>query len=162
MMAQNPSDLTFVVDSMLGKVAKWLRILGYDAVLTRLAAPSQLLRWTDQGRLIVTRSRRWQPAERVIVLTADRLEAQMRQLIAHLDLTFDRSRVLTRCPRCNTPLQPISRPEVETRVPDAVLAAGYLFRHCPDCGRIYWPGTHPQRILNRLNRFWTDPIQQSN
>jgi len=162
MMVQNPSDLTFVVDSMLGKVAKWLRILGYDTVFTRLTAPSQLARWTGQGRLIVTRGRRWQPGERVILLTADRLEVQMRQLIAHLDLKFDRNRVLTRCPRCNTALQPISRPEVETRVPDAVLTRGYLFRHCPNCGRIYWPGTHSQRILNRLNRFWTDPIQESN
>jgi uncharacterized protein with PIN domain len=155
-----PCATTFVVDSMLGKVAKWLRILGYDTLYLRLSSAHQIDRWVAEGRIIVTRHQKWVPGDRVILLTADRLEAQMQQLIAQLDLKFDRACVLTRCPRCNRRLEPIARPEVEGRAPDAVLEMGHQFHHCPECGRIYWPGTHPDRMLNRLKRFWEDQIQE--
>jgi uncharacterized protein with PIN domain len=159
MIPERPSAATFVVDSMLGKVAKWLRILGYDTLYVRLTSASQIDRWIADGRIIVTRHRKWAPGERVILLSADRLEAQMQQLIARLDLKFDRARLLTRCPRCNQSLQPIAKKEAESRVPDAVLAMGHQFHHCPDCGRMYWPGTHPDRMLKRLKRFWGNQPQ---
>lgn len=147
---------------MLGKVAKWLRILGYDTLYFRLTSEQQIQEWVDQGRLVVSRNRKWLPGGRIVFLDDNEPVAQMQQLIAQLHLGCSRDRIFTRCIRCNRGLQPIPRSQAEGEVPDAVWLRGYRFHRCPDCSRIYWPGTHPEKMLGRLKRLWGNRIDETN
>lgn len=154
------SKMIFVVDSMLGKVAKWLRVLGYDTLYLRISSAQQIQALATQGRLLVTRNRKWRASGQVVFLDANDPAAQMQQLVDRLHLPLDQTRILTRCIRCNKALQPIPRSQAEAQVPDAVLSMGHRFHRCPDCGRIYWPGTHSDRMLKRLQRFWDKNIEK--
>ncbi len=145
---------TFVVDNMLGKVAKWLRILGYDAIYQRLDSDCRIEDHLRQGRIPVTRNSRWRNKGKVIFIQADDFREQLRELIETVGLSYDEAKVFSRCLRCNEVLQAVSRQDAVGRVPDYVWEIGLDFHRCPRCGRIYWPGTHPQRMKDELRKLW--------
>ncbi len=147
-------DARFTADRNLGKLAKWLRILGYDTVYDRGNADRAFfLKAGREGRIVLTRRRdigRLARAGRVFVVKADRVEAQIREVLDGLGLSPDPSRRLSRCLICNAVLTEVPMEEVEGRVPAYVRQTCGSFRGCPACGRIYWPGTHPGRVEEYL------------
>lgn len=153
-MKQNPPPLRFAVESTLGKLAKWLRILGYDTIFER-SRPSAA--GAEPDRIIITRTRRrfeHLPSERRIFIRSDRPEEQLREVIRSAGLTADSLAPFTRCIRCNEPIEKVARESVRNRVPDYVWQTRSSFRQCPRCGRIYWPGTHVTRSLDRIGRLF--------
>jgi len=151
----------FVVDGMLGRLARWLRILGFDTVyippLAHALAEGYgagLHGW--RGRTLLTRNtalvRRWVPAN-CLLIECDRWDAQVRQVIHALDLEVSWQRCLTRCVRCNDLLEEVDPAVVRGIVPDYVFAVHVRFRCCPSCRRVYWPGTHRRGMLRGMERF---------
>jgi uncharacterized protein len=141
---------------MLGTVARWLRALGYDTLYPRQAEDSALRQVAIQeDRVLVTRDRRLAllARPRACLITAEGLDEQLAELLAALDLAADEERWLSRCLDCNTPLTPRDRDDVRGRVPDHVLATHPVFSECPGCGKVYWPGSHADRMLERLRRL---------
>ena len=147
----------FVVDSMLGKLAKWLRILGFDTRCERLEAREQIERYRQQGFLLVTRNRRWSGEYRVICLTANDPADQLREVVSAVPVTQQEVHLLRRCVRCNDELREVERQDAFGQVPDYVFETHPSFHQCPSCRKIYWPGSHPQRMMQRLERElgWT-------
>ncbi len=147
-------DARFTADRNLGKLAKWLRILGYDTLYDRGNADRAFfLKARRDGRIALTRRRdpgRPAGAGRAFVVRADRVEAQIREVLDGLGLSPDPSRRMTRCLICNAVLTEVPKEEVEGRVPAYVLQTCGNFRGCSVCGRIYWPGTHPGRVEEYL------------
>jgi uncharacterized protein len=143
-------DKHFVVDSMLGKLAKWLRILGFDACCERLDNQEQIEGYRRRGFILITRNRRWSGQPRVLWLTANDPIEQLRQVVALVPVTQKEIRLLRRCLRCNETLQETAPEGVPGQVPDYVLATHSSFYRCPNCRRIYWPGSHPERMIQRL------------
>ena len=141
-----------LVDRMLGSLARWLRLLGCDAVLASEAEDDLALarRARTEGRLLITRdtglARRRGLA--VLLVTSMELEEQLRQVIAHLGIGPER--IGTRCLVCNHELVPLPREEARSRVPAYVWETQRRFRLCPGCGRVYWAGTHWKRMQGRL------------
>jgi uncharacterized protein with PIN domain len=140
---------------MLGRLAKWLRILGYDAVFDAQAYDAQLARMARaSGRILLTRDTalaRRRGLE-VILVRSQEPEAQLEQVVSELNLRTDNA--FSRCPVCNQRLQPLARAAARTLVPRYVWKTQERFRRCPACGRVYWPGTHWQAmdgVLSRLN-----------
>jgi uncharacterized protein len=142
----------FVVDSMLGKLATWLRILGFDTRYERLLGREQIERYRDQGFLLITRNRKWSTQTRVFCLTANEPIEQLQELISMVPVTREELRLLRRCVRCNEELLETAREDALGRVPDYVLATYSSFYRCPSCLRIYWPGSHPDRMMQRLQQ----------
>ena len=142
----------FVVDAMLGKLAKWLRILGFDTRYERLDDPQQIDDYGTQGFFLITRNRRWAGQGRVFCLTANDPIAQLREVITLAPVTQQEIHLLQRCLRCNDALQELAKAEAFGQVPDYVFETHTSFHQCPSCRKIYWPGTHPQRMLHRLQR----------
>jgi hypothetical protein len=140
----------FVVDSMLGKLAKWLRILGFDARFERIALQEQIDGWKREGFLILTRNRRWKDQSQVLHLAADDPMKQLEELIAGGVVSRDEIKPLARCIVCNMPLEVVPREEALGEVPDYVYETHSRFHRCAGCRRIYWRGSHPRRIVNRL------------
>jgi hypothetical protein len=144
----------FIVDFMLGRLAKWLRILGYDTVYAdKLFEEKIILNSLKEGRVIVTRNRRVS-SKRAWMLTlikGDNFPEQIKQLIAEHKLDLDKKYFFSRCTYCNSELKPVvDKNTIKTRVPEYIFKATDKFTLCPDCGKIYWPGTHYELLIKTL------------
>jgi hypothetical protein len=150
--------MTFAADCMLGRLAKWLRALGYDVLYMRKLEEQAALRFIESGRIILTRNTRLKgrlPKDKAILIEYDRAEGQLAQLARIGTIKFDLNTAFRRCMRCNSSLKPVSRLEVADLVPDHVYHCYSFFHSCPACGRIYWPGTHHERMKELLERSCT-------
>lgn len=143
----------FAVDAMLGRLARWLRIVGCDALYAAGIADADLVRRAlEEDRVILTRDRalpeEWS-VPRVLVLESE-LPLEQLQTVAHaFDLDW-RARLFTRCSRCNAELAPVARDEIAERVPPRVLRERQRFLRCPGCDRLYWSGSHTERMRRIL------------
>ena len=140
----------FVVDSMLGRLARWLRILGFDTWYFREIDDRELLR-THQGteRVLLTRDTRLVQCRgigRHVLVKSDGWRDQLREVVAALSLEVCREAMLTRCLLCNRPLETLSREEAHGRIPDHVAGSTSEFRECKTCGKVYWAGTHRRKM----------------
>jgi uncharacterized protein with PIN domain len=139
---------------MLGTLAKWLRILGYDTLYDPDIDDHQLVRLARaEARVILTRDRELarRRGVRVLLIASERLDDQIQQVLADLDLEPDRS--FSRCPVCNEPLAAMDLETARSQVPAYVARTQRTFRSCPVCRRVYWRGTHWQRINEQLARL---------
>ena len=143
-------ETRFLLDRNLGRLAKWMRILGYDTVYDRGNADMQFIRRAEkEQRIALVRKRNFVGVFQtvpVLVVEADRLSDQIDEILGKLELHPDPARRMTRCLLCNAPLAPVSKVEAGNAVPDYVQERYDGFRKCPLCGRIYWPGTHVSNI----------------
>ena len=144
-----------LVDAMLGKLARWLRLLGYDAVYWRDGSDAELAAWARaEGRLIITRDHELagRRGVKALLITSETLEEQVTQVREALGsrLCIQRPSPLTRCPECNGELADLPRGLASGLVPAYVWHTQEAFRRCPDCGRIYWKGTHWPGLQARL------------
>jgi uncharacterized protein len=154
-----PAAPRFVVDIMLGRLARWLRAMGYD---TRYPGPTpchagdrQLLQIAGvEDRILITRDRMLaRLAEpRDCLIRAERLDEQLVETVECLGLHPREQDWLSRCLDCNSPLEGRPRAGVRGLVPEQVFATHAEFRSCPGCAKIYWAGSHTDRILERLAR----------
>ncbi|MHC5022799.1 MAG: CapA family protein [Planctomycetota bacterium] len=141
---------------MLGRLARWLRVLGFDAAYETQIADAELVRRAlDEQRAILTRDRRL-PEERrcssVLVLDADDTREQLREVLDGFNL-WPHLQPFTRCNRCNVTVRPVTAEEVSHRVPPAVRARVSAFTQCPQCARVYWHGSHTGRVLRILDQI---------
>ncbi len=145
--------MKFVADGMLGKLARWLRILGYDTAYDPLADDDTLLnRALAEDRILLTRDRPL--AERgpdgcCFLVASGNLDDQMVQLVRMLGLDLERE-TFTRCLVCNEPILQVTPEAVRDSVPPYVFKTQRRFHACPECHRIYWQGTHLNRMRGRL------------
>ncbi len=147
----------FCADRNLGRLAKWLRILGFDTSYRRDSTRATLLAERDRGRLVLTRQSGLKGEPGVVFVAANDPEGQLAGLIRELKLTPEAR--LSRCSLCNVELAPAEPSEVEARVPEHVRRVQRDFRACPSCRRIYWLGSHVQRMRDRLREMGqTTPI----
>jgi hypothetical protein len=142
----------FVTEAMLGKLAKWLRIMGYDVLYQRLYQKEELVRLVASGRKVL--SRRIETQTRypgVILIHADHVGDQLKELKDKDILRPDPSRFFARCLLCNTLLKPADPEAAKSSLPDHVLQENLSgIRSCPECGRFFWPGTHREKMLRQL------------
>jgi hypothetical protein len=139
---------------MVGTLAKWLRILGYDTCFDADMDDHQLVRLARaEDRVLLTRDRELaqRPGLKSVLLISESLEGQVSQVLAELHLEPDRA--FSRCPVCNEPLTEVDREVARDRVPAYVARTHERFSMCPACQRIYWRGTHWQQMDEQLARI---------
>jgi uncharacterized protein with PIN domain len=151
------SEPRFVADVMLGRLARWLRALGYDTLYFRDATDARLLgiALREQRRLLTrdaALARRARDAG--VLVRADDLDVQLREVLAAAGLAGRAP--LSRCLECNAVLVPAPREAVRAEVPPYTFATQRAFWRCSGCGRVFWAGTHAARILDRLRRLEGD------
>jgi uncharacterized protein len=140
---------------MLGALARWLRILDVDVAYDPKLDDAELVeKAVAEGRILLTRDRRLTERhlarDRHLLIRSDVVEEQVRQVLEELRLAPDPRRLLGRCLRCNLPLEPLDASLARARVPPFVARTQEEYRACPGCGRIYWRGTHVERMTRRL------------
>lgn len=151
----SPSDSrSFIVDAMLGRLAKALRMLGYDAAY-RADIDDREVKMTAlrEGRTVLTRDRELADttiAIEVLLVESDFIEEQLVQVVKTFGL-LPPPGLFSRCLVCNVPLEGVSRGDVRDRVPPYVYETQERFVRCPECGRTYWPATHVERATEWLS-----------
>lgn len=136
---------------MLGRLATWLRLLGYDTAYQPDAADAQLARVARaEARILLTRdvelTRR--RGLRCVLIESEQVEDQVRQVFRAFNLTARAA--FSRCAECNHTLVDVSKESVRGAVPPYVFHTQERFRCCPQCARVYWRGTHWARIVGQL------------
>jgi len=148
-------QLRFAADAMLGRLAKWLRIAGYDTVYYSGIDDAVLIGLAHaEDRFILTRdtalARRLAP-DAILLIKDDEPLSQLVQTIRELGLVVDRERIFTLCTLCNMPLEKVDRDSVRDAVPEYTFTVNETYTRCGSCGRVYWTGTHRERVLRRLS-----------
>ncbi len=139
--------MKFIADVMLGKLAKRLRLLGFDVLYGNLLDDNELIRLSrEQDRVILTRDTGLvsRPlASHHLLIMQDQVQEQLHQVLT----TFPNDQIsLTRCSVCNEPLIEIEKPAAKDRVPTYVYDRSSNFQECSICERVYWKGAHVRRM----------------
>ncbi len=136
---------------MLGRLARWLRLLGYDTEYDNRASDLELARRARaEGRILLTRDRALASRRglHTLLIDSEVLEEQMRQVVEVFGPPDDP--VTPRCMVCNAPLGEAEPDRVQEQVPPYILHAHERFWLCAGCGRVYWEGTHAEGIRRRI------------
>jgi uncharacterized protein with PIN domain len=150
----------FIADENVGKLAKLLRLLGYDTVFFTGKTDTQMVNIAlVENRTILTRDthilkRRLVTSGKVeaVLIKADNIEEQIKQVVDDLNL-HNRIKPFTLCLECNQPLVMRIKEEVKDRVPPYVWQTQKEYVECPQCHRIYWKGTHWEAMTKRLEKL---------
>ncbi|MCX5726571.1 MAG: THUMP domain-containing protein [Candidatus Saganbacteria bacterium] len=147
---KSKAGLKFVADSMLGTLARRLRMLGYDTAYPGDVADREVIKISnDEGRIVLTRDTNLVKVRGVnaILLKDTKMGTQLKEVMKKLNIKLDKERIFTICSECNVPLEIIDKESIKDKVPKLVYDSFSKFKTCPNCKRIYWPGTHYERIL---------------
>jgi uncharacterized protein with PIN domain len=140
---------------MLGRLARWLRVLGYDSTYDAEIADPVLVEMANaEQRVLLTRDRhllRELRPRRALEIRQDAPLAQLRDVVAALQLAPPRE-LFTRCLLCNTLLVEITMEHALPLLPEGGRGIAPPVRQCPNCGRLYWDGSHVRRMRAALDR----------
>lgn len=150
--------MKFACDIMLGALAKWLRVSGHDVFYSSSIDRSGLFRVArEEGRVILTRAGTFHELKEIPpyrVIDSEFVEEQLRQvyeIFPELDPWRD---MFSRCVECNAILEAVEKSSIEESLPPLVKEHMKEFHRCPSCGRLYWPGTH----VDRMKTFLKDTL----
>ena len=132
----------FILTKEVGRLCKWLRILGFDAeyfLEDNLA--TLIIKALKENRIIVTRKKKIDDLK-VIRVYANDVKEQLREVLTQLELKPDEDKMFTRCVICNKTLEKVEKEKIKEKVPLYVYQTQNEFYQCPSCRRIYWQGTH--------------------
>ena len=148
-------ETRFVADAMLGRLAKWLRVLGYDTHYQSHYPGDALSRLVREGRVLLSlRPPTVENHPDGLLLHSDRLTGQILEMKEKRAITADRSRCFTRCLRCNVLLRKAAFERALENVPEYVFHENPEgIRFCPSCGHYFWPGTHRARMEKQLESW---------
>jgi len=135
----------FIITIELGRLARWLRLLGFDCIFFERDRKKDLvIESLREDRVILTRDSRLSrfSGVRMVHIESDFVERQLEQVIRNLRLKKDKKGMFTRCVECNASTQGVAKEEVREKVPPYVYKTQKEFMRCPGCGKIYWKGTH--------------------
>jgi len=141
----------FIADCMLGKLARWLRILGFDTQYVRYLNDTQLLAQARfQNRILLTKDTLLykKAKEQGYLVNSVIIEEQIKEILNYFQLLPNLA--WSRCPHCNVPLENPNQKSQITRIPLYVLCNFPVLKICPQCGQSFWPGTHWNNILKKL------------
>ena len=141
----------FICDFMLGRLAKWMRLLGFDTSYYKDTDGKTIIYYgRKEDRTILTRSKILASKNKdLILIDSECLKDQLKQMIKLVGTCIP----FSRCPVCNAGTEKIKKEEVKNNVPDYVFEIHNDFKRCPECGRIFWKGTHYKEIKKVLNEI---------
>jgi len=148
--------MRFIVDSMLGDIARWLRMLGYDTLYSRKYEDWEILKIADRdGRIIITRdiglfNKARKKGLKVVYVEPSSISDMLASIARKtgLELYFKPNK--TRCPYCNTELEVLAKAEALSLVPSFIGVKYDRFWCCPKCNKVFWQGRHWKTINSIL------------
>ena len=148
--------MRFLITFELGRLAKWLRILGFDAVYLKPVKKSKIIvEALKENRIILTRNNKikTQVNSGVICIKSDLVFEQLQEVVNKLNLQIDKDNLFSRCLICNVRLELVDKEKIKSEVPAYVYRKHSEFRKCPNCQRVYWPGSHWRKVKEDLDKI---------
>ena len=149
-------ELKFITNGMLGKLTRWLRMLGHDVEYSKSLDDKELIeRVKTENRILLTRDLKlYQRAAThgadAFLVEGDTEAGKLALLSKRFNFKLEIDVTVSRCPKCNTPIKPVSKEDVIDRIPKATALYYNEFWRCPSCEQIYWRGAHWRRIEETL------------
>jgi len=142
----------FIADHMLGSLARWLRMLGYDTIYDKRLDDAQMaIVAKEHGRFILTRDRELAKEPGAFFVEPDDLDEQLKAAGQKFGLKFNDANI--RCSSCNGDLVDLPKEQAKPDVPEGAFSANDKFWRCAKCGKVYWMGTHWRGIMDRLKKL---------
>jgi hypothetical protein len=157
--------MRFIADSMLGRLARWLRLLGHDTiyhpqiedrVLLRIAREDNRILLTRDSRLVKVRG-----LKNFLLLKENNTFEQLKSVIKTFNLSpydkfneLKKTSILSRCALCNSVLNNIPKEQAKDYVPKYVYITCDVFKRCSKCNKLYWKGTHPEHFRKKLEEIF--------
>ena len=149
--------LYFAADRTLGKLAKWLRILGFDTTFEIDDSAELFYEHLAINRIVLTRTgtiKKQFSDHRLVFITSNYLDVQLKQVIAEIGIRPADTRPFSRCIDCNIPIVDADPDDVRCLIPDYIYEIHNEFHKCVQCNRIFWPGSHTKRSLARIEHLF--------
>lgn len=146
--------MKFILDDMLGRLARWIRIMGYDAKYANRISDDEIIEQAkDEGRILLTRDKLLVKRFAVpsLLIKSEDIESQLNYVIKRFNL--DIKNIFTRCPSCNGELKEIEKEKVYNNVPPIVFSRYDNFSICKACSKYYWKGHHWEKIKETLSKL---------
>ena len=151
-MSEDVPKPMFAVDQMLGSLAKWLRMLGYDTVYDKTMDDKQIAAAARaDNRFILTRDKELSKEPGAMLIETEDLEAQLTAVREKFGLKFSEDTI--RCTQCNGELVSLPKEEAKGSVPEGAFASNDKFWKCEGCGKVYWRGSHWLGIMERFRKL---------
>ena len=150
-------EIKFIVDNNVGKLARWLRLIGYDTVLFKQKDDATMIKTAlGDDRVVLTKDTQFTKRRLVtngqlkaILIKQDNPKTQIQEVVKALNLNYNFN-PFSLCLECNQTLVPRVKEEVQSLVPPHVFQTQTQYTECPACHRIYWQGTHWQAMVKKL------------
>ena len=145
-------ETNFAAEKTLGKLAKWLRILGFDTIYD-----PGIINPAESDRILLTRTKRIRDeytTDKLIFIESDKPFKQLQEVIKELGIVKEEIKTFTRCIRCNTEIRTIDKNSIRSVVPDYVWESQDFFKACIECKRIYWQGSHTKRSMEVIKKLF--------
>jgi uncharacterized protein len=143
--------MIFFCDVTLGRLAKYLRILGLDTVNLQGPEDFRTVTGSKADFCVFTRHHVVETEGNIVAVRSNSVKEQIQEILPLLRPHLDPNRIMTRCLLCNSVLENVDRTSVEQFVPEFIFHSHQQFRKCPDCMRIFWAGSHVERMKGWLD-----------
>ena len=146
----------FIVDVHLGKLARWLRLLGFDTVYQNFFTNIELVRIAkEERRVLLSRNLAFKKLDNVLpfIIESEDPRQQLKQVTTHFQLK-NKLRPFSRCIICNGNLEIVSKEQIKDQLEENTAAFFNEFWQCENCKRIYWKGSHYDRMVSLLERLF--------
>jgi uncharacterized protein len=147
------AEPTFVADVMVGKLARWLRVLGVDVLYSNKYEDDEIIQLAEsENRVILTRDTRLasrRTSAKCLLIESGDYKEQVQQVVSSLSLKGFKA--FSRCLECNARLEQVDKEAIFDKVPPFVYLTQDRFARCPSCDRVYWHGTHTEEMLKTIS-----------
>ena len=147
----------FAADRTLGRLVKWLRLMGFDTVYESDFSSHRFYENLDEKRVLLTRTakiRKRFAGRRLVFIESNDLFDQLAQIMSALTITSKDIRPFSRCVACNTPVMEIAKEAAFGLVPDYIWETHHNFSKCRQCERIFWRGSHTARSMEKIEQLF--------
>jgi len=150
----------FIADSMLGRLARWLRLMGFDTLYYPSIPDEELVKKArEEKRIILTKDNelvRRNKDNNLIYITSSDPNQQIKTVVETLKLNPWR-RLFSRCVHCNEPVKKVKEPsKIKERIPPHIFKTCFSLYYCPKCGRVYWEGSHHKKIKEKIESLFEE------
>ena len=151
-MSSEAGPPKFVADHMLGSLARWLRMMGYDTVYDKSKDDPDIAKLARlESRFILTRDKELSKEPGALLLDNEDLDSQLQVVATRYGLKFNEDMI--RCSTCKGQLADLPKDEAKGKIPDGAFQMNEKFWKCTKCQKIYWKGTHWEGITARLKKL---------
>jgi uncharacterized protein with PIN domain len=147
--------MKFLCDEMLGRLAKWLRVMGYDVLYLKNVEDEKIVENAiKEDRILLTRDKKLaKKFKNSLYIEEKDLDSQIGEVVEAFKIAKNEENFLSRCIICNVEIEEIEKEKIKGKVPENVFENFEEFWICKKCGRIYWAGTHWKNMKEKMEKI---------